>query len=463
MTGVVSLDPDSTGPILTLFALLVLYAFFAAAKEAIITIRPSRRHQLLEENHPTAKMLNRLAEDATRLLATEQLLLKVLGFSMVAIVSYVYAAPLALWLNIPSFTAVLLVTVATAFLVLMLGELLPKELARSYPEPVATLAVYPFYWVSFLAEPLARLVIRLTALLTGQTGKEGEGHHFYAITEEDLRTYVDAGEEEGVLKEEEKEMIYSIFDLADTTAREVMVPRIDVVAVEADTPVMDALDVILKAGHSRVPVFRETIDNIVGILYAKDLLKHWRDGGEATTVLGLAREPYFVPETKPLSDLLRELQTRKVHIAIVVDEYGGTAGLVTIEDILEEIVGEIQDEYDPDEFYLQRISDDEYIFSARMDLDDINDLMSADLPTDEADTLGGLVYNLLGRIPEVGDRVTVGEMVMTVLDVEGRRIRRVRVQRVRAQQGQENRRSSAEENPSPLVGERGHKPVSGSM
>jgi CBS domain containing-hemolysin-like protein len=254
---------------------------------------------------------------------------------------------------------------------------------------------------------------------------------------------VDAGEEGGLIKEEEKEMIYSIFDLGNTAAREIMVPRIDIVAVEADMPVGDALDIILEAGHSRVPVYDDNIDNIVGILYAKDLLAHWRRGGEPRPVRGLEREVYYVPETKPVSDLLGELQSKKVHIAIVVDEYGGTAGLVTIEDILEEIVGEIQDEYDPEEFFMDRISDDEYIFSARMDLDDINDLMSVDLPTDESDTLGGLVYSMLGRVPAVGDSLDVANLYLTVLEVEGRRIVKVRAKRVK--QDEENGKQSNKE------------------
>ena len=212
-------------------------------------------------------------------------------------------------------------------------------------------------------------------------------------------------------------------------------PRIDVVAVEAQTSVQEALSIILEAGHSRLPVYTDNIDNIVGLLYAKDLLAHWRDGGEPSSVQPLVREVYFVPETKPVSDLLRELQTRKLQIAIVVDEYGGMAGLVTIEDVLEEIVGEIQDEYDSDEFFMERITDHEYIFNARADLDDINHIMSINLPTEENDTLGGLVYAMVGRVPEVGDSVEVADTRLTVLAVDGRRIGRVKIQRAQGPHG----------------------------
>jgi CBS domain containing-hemolysin-like protein len=323
----------------------------------------------------------------------------------------------------------IIITIVAVFVTLIFGELIPREIAHSYAESIALWSIYPFNLLSHLAAPLARLIAGMGRLLTGHWDETSD-YNLSAITEEDLRTYVDASEEGGLLEKDEKEMIYSIFDLADTLAREVMVPRIDIVAVDADASVSEALDIILEAGHSRLPVYDDSIDNVIGILYAKDLLAHWHKGGEPRPVRGLEREVYYVPETKPVSDLLRELQTKKVHIAIVVDEYGGTAGLVTIEDILEEIVGEIQDEYDVEEFYMDRISDDEYIFSARVDLDDINDIMSVDLPTDESDTLGGLVYAMLGRVPGIGDTVDVADLRLTVLTVEGRRIGTVRVRRL---------------------------------
>lgn len=457
------MDPDSSAPIIILVCLLVLYAVFAAAKESIISIRRSRRLQLIEDGHHAAEIINRLAEDSTRLLATEQLVLKLIGFSIVAFSSFIYTTPLAEAISVNHFIALLLITVSSAAVTLLFGELIPKEIARSYAESIALWTVYPFNVVSYLATPIAQLVTFIGRVVTGQWN--GEESSFSTITEEDLRTYVDAGEEEGLLKEAEKEMIYSIFDLDDTLAREVMVPRIDVVAVEAQTPVMEALDVILAAGHSRVPVFVDNIDNVVGILYAKDLLTHWRNGSPTSSVGVLTRDVYFVPETKPVSDLLRELQVRKVHIAIVVDEYGGTAGLVTIEDILEEIVGEIQDEYDPEEFFMQQISENEYIFSARMDLDDINDIMSVELPTDEADTLGGLIYNLLGRVPEVGDSVGVADLRLTVLDVDGRRIGRVKVQHLQGSPGNseaEKNSTLANKQTSTLVSKTSRNAVSGS-
>lgn len=432
------IDPDSSSSVIVfLLVLLALHAFFAAATEAVISLRKSRRLQLIEEGNRAAKLVDQLAENANHLLATEQLALKFLGFFIIALASLYYSAPLSRFLSTNSLNAIVIITVVSVLVTLVFGDLIPREVGRRYAEPIALWAIYPLDLLSYVAAPLARIVTRIGWALTGHE-EEGDEYGLGVITEEDLRTYVDASEEGGALKEDEKEMIYSIFALDDTLAREVMVPRIDIIALEANTPVMEALDVILEAGHSRVPVYVENIDSIIGILYAKDLLAHWRNGGEPAPIQGLVRDVYYVPETKPVSDLLHEFQTKKVQIAIVVDEYGGTAGLVTIEDILEEIVGEIQDEYDPEEFFMQYISDDEYIFNARMDLDDINNLMLAALPTEESDTIGGLVYDLLGRVPEVGDRVDVGDFHLTVMEVDGRRIVTVKVQRIEKKDDQRN-------------------------
>jgi putative hemolysin len=444
--GVVLLDPDSTTPIIVLVILLALHAFFAAAKEAIVSIRRSRRLQLLEEGRSAAELINSLAEDASRLLATEQLVLKFLSFFIIAFAVLIYAAPLAQAASITNTLAVVIIIVVTALVTLIFGELIPREIGRNHAESIALWLVHPVHFVSHLAVPLARFITRISWILSGRS-PEADGNGLGIITEEDLRTYVDASEEGGVLKKDEKAMIYSIFNLDDTLAREIMVPRIDVVAIEAGTSVMESLDVFINAGHSRLPVYIDNIDNITGILYAKDLLAYWRTGGEPRSVQGLEREVYYVPETKPVSELLRELQTEKVQIAVVVDEYGGMAGLVTIEDIMEEIVGEIQDEYDSEEFFMERISDNEYIFNARADLDDINNIMSINLPTDESDTLGGLVYTILGRVPEVGDFVEVIGFRLTVLSVDGRRIGTVKIQRLwdEAESAQEGKITNAEE------------------
>jgi len=221
-------------------------------------------------------------------------------------------------------------------------------------------------------------------------------------------------------------MIQSIFDFSDTLVREVMVPRIDVAGVTLETPMLQALEVILKAGHSRIPVYRDSIDNIQGILYAKDLLKYLRDGRTDTPLARIVRPAYFIPESKKVDELLQELQQRRVHMAVVVDEYGGTAGLVTIEDLLEEIVGEIQDEYDSEEPTFEAVNSHEYLFDARVPIDEVNKLLDVELPSEGGDTLGGFIYSQLGKVPAPGDRIEFANVAIEVLSVAGRRIKQVR-------------------------------------
>jgi CBS domain containing-hemolysin-like protein len=250
------------------------------------------------------------------------------------------------------------------------------------------------------------------------------------VTEEAIMTLVDAGEEGGVIEEEEKAMIYSIFQLGDTLAREVMVPRIDILAFERTTPLDEAVDALLKVGHSRAPVYGESIDDVVGLIYAKDLLAALREGRSDVAVGEIARKAYFVPEAKKADDLLAEMQRQRVHMVIVVDEYGGTAGLVTIEDIVEEIVGEIMDEYDQaEELPFERFPDGSAVFSGALSLDDVDDVMGSQLPKDAGETLAGLILNLAGRVPAPGESVEVGGLVLKVEQVTGRRIRRVRATR----------------------------------
>jgi len=250
------------------------------------------------------------------------------------------------------------------------------------------------------------------------------------VTEDELRSMVDASQQEGILEQEERKMIYSIFDLGDTIVREIMVPRIDVLAIDVNDEIDHSMEVLLESGYSRVPVYEEVIDNIVGLLYTKDLFKAWHQGNPVTSLREVLRPAYFVPEAKKADELLAEMQSRRIHMAIAVDEYGGVAGLVTLEDIVEEIVGEIRDEFDDgEEVFYEQIGDQEYLCSGRMDLDDINDMLNSDLPVDEADTLAGLIYSRVGHVPIPGESLVIGGLRLTVEQVHKRRIRQVLVQR----------------------------------
>ena len=428
---------DSWGGLLLVALLIGLKAFLAVTESALTSVRRSRLRQWRDEGVRWAGLVERTSEDSRSLLTTIYLASILVQFAAAAFAVLVLVPPVSGWLaQIPSLAAVvtplavILVVSVLALAMLILGELFPKSLALRDPEVVALRVTPVFRVVSWLLSPVVRLLVIFSRLAESLSGGEHPGVGVPSVTEEQIKTMVDAGEEEGVIEEDEKEMIFSIFEFGDTLAREIMVPRIDVAALDVTASLDEAIDVMLDKGFSRIPVYRDTIDNVIGLCYAKDLLRHLREGTIEGSLQPLLRPAYFVPESKELDELLQELQAQKIHLAVVVDEYGGMAGIVTIEDIIEEIVGEIQDEYDTEEPFAQLVDDTEAIFNARIDLDDVNKLLGANLPTDEADTLGGLIYNELGKIPAVGDTIQVDDLRIEVMSVSGKRIKVVRIARL---------------------------------
>ncbi|HTP65797.1 MAG TPA: hemolysin family protein [Geobacteraceae bacterium] len=256
------------------------------------------------------------------------------------------------------------------------------------------------------------------------------------VTEEEIQELMDAGEEEGLINEEENEMIRSIFALGDTVVREIMVPRTDMAYVTVDATVHEVLNTIIACGHSRIPVFDGTIDNIVGLIYAKDLLKYWGMEEPVVELKKILRPPYFIPESKNLEQLLHEFKKKRIHIAIVIDEYGGTSGLVTIEDLLEQIVGDIQDEYDVEEDWLVEEADGSVVVDARLPIEELEEHFGIEIEREKFDTVGGLIFHLTGRIPAVGEEVANDTIQLTILQADERRIGRVRITR-RAEQARE--------------------------
>ncbi len=433
------MDSSTVNELLLLAILIGLNAFFAASEIAVISVPKLRLRQLIEGGNQTAAILYRLADDSSRFLATIQIGVTLMGFlaSATAAVSLSGGLTTALMsLAIEPHTAqgiaVALITSVLAIVTLVLGELAPKSIALAHSERIALWVARPVDFLARLASPLVRLLVWLTNLVARPLGGQPR-RGLPIVTEEEIKTLVDAGEEGGVLEENEKEMIYSIFEFGETLAREVMVSRVDIVALDADTPLLDAMDVVIQHNHSRVPVYQSTIDNVIGILYAKDLLKVMREKGrEAANQIRLpniVRPATFTPESKKVDELFKEMQKRRIHMAIVIDEYGGTAGLVTIEDILEEIVGEIQDEYDQgEEPMIQPGAENEWLIDARTNLSNINELLNAHIPVDESDTLGGFIYSALGKVPLPGDEVHHENLLFKVMNVAGRRIGKVRVQ-----------------------------------
>ncbi len=298
-------------------------------------------------------------------------------------------------------SALLWALILLGAVLVLAGDVVPRSIGRNRPKRIA----YRWAWLLRPAIDLGRAAADLIA----DVDEEGE-----PVEDEEDETA-------------ERELITSVLEFGDSIVREVMVPRPDMVVVSGDASTDKALDVVIEAGRSRIPVLGEGIDDVVGVLYARDLLKLYDDNAEPMPSRQLARPPYFVPETKPVPDLLREMQVNQVHLAIVVDEYGGTAGLVTIEDLLEEIVGEIVDEYDDEEPMVTQLDGGDYLLDARMSIDELEELIGVDLPDEEWDTVGGLVLGLAGRVPREGERFDLAQHVFVADRVQGRRIARVRL------------------------------------
>ncbi len=403
-------------------AALIIAAASAAAETALTSVSRIRIRNLAEEGDRRAQRIRRAIERPDQFLST---ILIVSNLSVIT--ASTLTTIIAVDLNF-SFSEIIS-TILLSLIVLIFCEITPKTWAVQTPERAARMLIGPLEMVSSVLRPI---VIGLTALTAGmlhalgvETRRRGP-----FMTEEELRLMVEVGEEEGVLEEEEREMIHNVFDLADTSVREVMVPRIDMVTVEADDTIDGVMQLITQGGFSRIPVFDDTINDIIGVLYAKDLLRVIAGGQRPEKIRQLPlRSAYFVPESKRLDDLLHEMQKQRVHMAIVVDEYGAVAGLVTIEDVVEEIIGDIKDEYDKEEQIFERVSDNEFLVDAKISVDELNELIDAELPAQDYDTLGGFVYTELDKIPTVGDVVTYDDLTITVLASKGRRVTKVKIVR----------------------------------
>jgi len=423
------------GSIILVLALILMNGFFAMAEMSLVSVRRTRVKQLVEEGVTRALAVQKLLEDPTRFLATVQIGVTLIQFFASAVGAVTLAHPLAGWFartGIPMIAdnatgiAVVLVTLVIAYISLVIGEISPKSLALQYAEKIALVTAGPIMFLSYIVSPIVKLMTWTSNILLRPFG----GTASFSppiLTEEELKMLVEAGEEEGVLEEEEKEMIHSIFEFTDTVVRKVMVPRIDMDAIEVNASVDELMEVITKAGHSRIPIYDETIDNIVGIVHAKDLLRALHENGHNVTVRELMHPPYVIPENKMVDELLSEFKKSKIQMAIVVDEYGGTAGLVTIEDLLEEIVGDIMDEYDVEEPKIEIVDESTSIVDARVSIDEVNEQMDLALPEEEFDTIGGLVFGLLGREAHQGEVINYDAADLVVEKTDGRRIQKVKV------------------------------------
>jgi putative hemolysin len=418
--------------LLVILVLTVLEGFFVSAEISIISIRRSRLDQLSEDGNRRARRVRRLKDDPGRFLAVVQLGLTVLGFFASAYAAVNLSGELANSMrpvlhDSADGIALLIVTVLLALFTIVFGELVPKSIGLAYAERLSMLVAGPVEWIARLLGPLVWFLTRVTSGITRILGVSMSSDA--QMTAEELKLIVERGGEQGILEAEEEQMINAVIELGDRRLHEVMVPRIAIVALPVSATLDEAIDLIVEEGHSRVPVYEESIDGVIGIVYAKDLLPVLKVEADARpTVRSLLRTPLFVPESMSIDDLLHEFQRRKVHIAIVLDEYGGTAGLLTIEDLLEEIVGEIQDEYDVEEPMIVRLSPDEARIDGRVDVDELGETFDITIPLedeDEYDTVGGLIFHRLGHVPRPGDEVRLDGLKLTVETTDGRRVGKV--------------------------------------
>jgi putative hemolysin len=424
--------------IIVIVFLTILEGFFVAGEIALVSIRRSRVELLVEEGRPGARRVSRLIHEPGRFLAVCQLGLTVIGFFASAYAAVSLTDQLSsllegagMDLGTAQGVSLILVTILLALFTIVFAELVPKTLALANAERFAITLSLP---IEFLARALGPVIAFLTWITTKITGLFGANVTSEArITAEELRLIVERGGEQGILEAEEEQMINAVIELGSQRVHEVMVPRIAMVTLPATATLDEAIDTVIEEGHSRIPVYEDRIDEIVGILYAKDLLPFLKGSvEERPSVRSILRTPVFVPESMTVDDLLHELQRRKVHLAMVLDEYGGTAGLVTIEDLLEEIVGEIQDEYDEEEPMIVQLTEDEARVDGRASVDDLEELFDLSLgleDEDEYDTIGGLIYHRIGGVPKPGDRVSTNGLTLTVETTNGKRVGKVLVVR----------------------------------
>jgi CBS domain containing-hemolysin-like protein len=423
------LDDSSLSSLPLVLLLITVYGLITMMETALTNARLNPLRDQAEAGSIRARHILSLLDKPAQLNITFQFILLLLNAIIAAAAVLLVAQPLtAANLTVAPEVIYALVVISTVLLTLVVGQIIPTTLGSAYADTLAPVFSGSARLLILIFTPVVVLLMAFSKLFARVLGGDSLA---VSVTEEEIMTLVDAGQKEGTIEDEEKAMIYSVLQFGETAVREVMVPRIDIVAVEINTPLEVALGKFVETGHSRIPVYDEKIDNIEGLLYAKDLLSLWHNGGpKPQSIRELMRPAYFVPESKRADLVFKEMQNSKIHLAVVVDEYGGTAGIVTIENLIEEIVGDIQDEYDLEEEaeYVQH-SEGEYTIDASMNLDDFNELLHVNLPTEDSDTLGGYIYSQLGRVPTAGEVLDDTEHLLTlrVESVEGRRIRKVYV------------------------------------
>ena len=383
---------DTYRDIIILVVLILLSGFFSASETALTSFKTTDLEDIEKSNKKTAHLLKKWLKSPNEILTG-----MLLGNNIVNILGSSIATALAINIMGNSPRSLAIVTGIMTVLILIFGEITPKIMAKNNSKGFSKLVIAPMYYFGVIMKPIVKVLMWTSILIGRILGVEVKTENIM-FTEEDLISFVNVGEAEGIIEEEEKEMIHSIVGLGETNAKEIMTPRTSMFAVEGNKTLDDIWDEMIEAGFSRIPVYEDTIDNIIGVLYTKDVLNYLKEHSTDTQIKELVREAYFVPETKSIIEILQEFKSKKVHIALVLDEYGGIGGILTIEDLLEEIVGEIRDEFDnEEEESIKEIDDNRYEVDAMLDIETINKNLNIDLPiSEDYESLGGLIMSELG-------------------------------------------------------------------
>ena len=430
-------DPESSIAIqiVLIVVLTLINAYFAASEMAIVSVNKSKIHRLSEEGNKKAKLVEKLLDQPTNFLSTIQVAITLAGFfnsaSAATGISKSFADVLKNW-SVPyaDTIAVVLITILISFITLIFGELVPKRIALQKAESYSMFCAKPILVISKIASPFIKILSWSTKFILRIFGMADENVE-ESLSREEIRSMVVSGQENGVFNEIETDMITNIFEFDDSLALNVMTPRTDVYCIDINDALSDNIDQMMTMQYTRIPVYDDSIDNIIGILNMKDFAIEARKVGfDNVDIKKLLRKPYFVLETKNIDDLFRELQKEHQHIAILVDEYGGFSGIITVEDLIEEIMGDIEDEYDhDDEPKLQKIDNNNYIVDGNYLLDDLDDELDLKLSNNNHDTIGGFVLHLLGEIPEENQQRTVKyeNLTFLIISVKGNRVTKIKL------------------------------------
>lgn len=421
--------------IVILIFLILLNAFFAASEIAFISLNDARIEVQAKDGNKRAKLINKMLKDPSQFLATIQIGITLAGFlsSAFAVDTFADKVVPLFCMAIPSISigtwrniVIMLITVILSYFTLVFGELVPKRIAMKYAEKVAYTSVYIIKFISKLTSPFVKLLTISTNVISKMFGVNSEESE--DITEEEIRMMINAGEEKGTIESQEKEMINNIFEFNDKIVSEIMIPRNDICAIDMNATISGMIETLTEDDkYSRIPVYEGTVDEIKGIVYVKDLITARKRGN--TKVKHIMKEAYYVSETKPVDELFNELRKNKKQLAIVIDEYGGTAGIVTMEDILEEIVGEIYDEYDDVEYKYEKINDTTYVFEGNVAIYDLEKILDIKIQEGDYDTLAGYLIDKIGKIPEKSEKIAyeTQEVIYKIDKVKNKRIVRVKI------------------------------------